>query len=145
MYRFNKRFKMSKPSGDELQPITRIQNSKHQADHSNESEPDAPRSQVTRRQFGLGMMSLAAGARFLRADKLTPSVIGGLKIGAQSYTFRAFISIDKLIQALQGFGLSYVELWDGHLNPMKTSEEQFKSIKTRFDDAGITVGAYCVN
>jgi len=136
---------MSKASRDDLQPVSRIQNSKHHAEPSNEFQPDPSPSQITRRQFGLGMLGLAAGTRFYRPDKLAPSVIGGVKIGAQSYTFRAFISIDKLIQALQGVGLSYVELWDGHLNPMKTSEAEFKSVKTRFDDAGITVGAYCVN
>ena len=76
---------------------------------------------------------------------MPPSVIGGVKIGVQSYTFRAFITIDKLIEAIQSVGLSHVELWDGHLNPMKTSEDQFKATRKKFDDAGITVGAYCVN
>jgi len=101
--------------------------------------------EITRRRFALGLLGLAAGTRFSHSDKPAPSVIGGVKVGAQSYTFRAFISIDKLIQALQGVGLTYVELWDGHLNPMKTSEAQFRDVRQKFDDAGITVGAYCVN
>jgi len=77
-------------------------------------------------------------------DKLKPSIFGGVEVGVQSYTFRAF-SIDKMIEAMVSIGLANVELWDGHLNPGKASEADFKAIKKRFDDAGIRVGAYCVN
>ena len=38
-----------------------------------------------------------------------------------------------------------MELWDGHLEPMKTNEAGFKAVRRKFDDAGITVSAYCVN
>ena len=77
-------------------------------------------------------------------DRVKPSVFGGIQVGVQSYTFRAF-SIDKMIEAMVTIGLSSVELWDGHLNPGKTSEADFKTIRKKFDDAGIKVGAYCVN
>ena len=77
-------------------------------------------------------------------DKVKPSVFGGIQVGVQSYTFRTF-SIDKMIEAMVSVGLSGIELWDGHLNPGKTSEADFKAIKKKFDDAGIRVSAYCVN
>jgi len=100
---------------------------------------------ITRRQFGAGLAGAFAGLS-LRSpgDKMKPSTFGGIQVGVQSYTFRTF-SVDKMIEAMVSIGLSNVELWDGHLNPGKASEADFKAIKKKFDDAGITVGAYCVN
>jgi sugar phosphate isomerase/epimerase len=99
---------------------------------------------LTRREFGAGLLGSVAALPLAGRDKLKPSAVGGIKIGVQSYTFRSF-SIDKMIEAMQSVGLSSVELWDGHLNPGKTSEADFKATKKKFDDAGIKVGAYCVN
>jgi len=78
------------------------------------------------------------------SDKVKSSIFGGIQVGVQSYTFRAF-SVDKMIEAMVAIGLSNVELWDGHLNPGKASEADFKAMRKKFDDAGIKVGAYCVN
>jgi sugar phosphate isomerase/epimerase len=50
-----------------------------------------------------------------------------------------------MVEAMQATGLSSVELWDGHLNPKKATEADFKALKKRLDDAGIRVNAYCVN
>ncbi|HYL98326.1 MAG TPA: sugar phosphate isomerase/epimerase [Blastocatellia bacterium] len=106
-----------------------------------ENQPDNP----SRRQFGRNLFGVFAGAaltsRFAKAD---PSVVKGVKIGVQSYVYRMY-SIDKMIEAIQSTGLTYIELWDGHLNPMKASEADFKAVKNKFDNAGITIGAYCVN
>ena len=100
---------------------------------------------ITRRQFGAGLAGAFAGLTLTsRDDKMKPSVFGGIMVGVQSYTFRTF-SVDKMIQAMGSIGLSSIELWDGHLNPMKASEADFKAIKRRFDDVGISVNAYCVN
>src|SRR5581483_8045499 len=98
----------------------------------------------TRREFS-GILLGAAGAGLLRPfDKVKPSVISGVEIGVQSYTFRKF-TIEGMIAEMQKVGLSSVELWNGHLDPMKTSEAEFKAVKKKFDDAGIHVSAYCVN
>src|SRR5215471_3499803 len=78
------------------------------------------------------------------ADKLKPSVFSGIQVGVQSYTFRSF-TVDKMIESMVSIGLSSIELWDGHLNPGKASEADFKTVRKKFDDAGIKVGAYCVN
>ena len=105
---------------------------------------------ITRREFGRGVLAGAAGlsvsgiASSRPAEKLKPSVFGGIQVGVQSYTFRTF-SVGKMIEAMVSIGLSSVELWDGHLNPMKTSEADFKAMKRKFDDVGIKVNAYCVN
>jgi sugar phosphate isomerase/epimerase len=99
---------------------------------------------VTRREFS-GILLGAMGTMVLRPfDKVKPSVVSGIEIGVQSYTFRKF-TIDRMIAAMQSVGLSSVELWDGHLNPMKTSAAEFKAVKKQFDGAGIHVSAYCVN
>ncbi|HKQ03976.1 MAG TPA: sugar phosphate isomerase/epimerase [Blastocatellia bacterium] len=99
---------------------------------------------ITRRKFS-GILLGAAGAGLLRPfDKVKPSVVSGVEIGVQSYTFRKF-TIEGMIAEMQKVGLSSVELWNGHLDPMKTSEAEFKAVKKKFDDAGIRVSAYCVN
>src|SRR5262245_61889400 len=99
----------------------------------------------TRREFSLGLVG-AAGGLMIRGvdDKIKPSIFGGIQVGVQSYTFRTF-NVDKMIDSMKSIGISSVELWDGHLNPGKASEADFKAIKKKFDEAGITVGAYCAN
>jgi sugar phosphate isomerase/epimerase len=77
-------------------------------------------------------------------DKIKPSTFGGIQVGVQSYTFRRF-DVDKMIAAMRHAGLTSVELWDGHLDPKKAPEADFKALKKKFDDAGIRVNAYCVN
>lgn len=100
---------------------------------------------ITRREFGVGLAGALAGAKLLKSDdRVKPSVFGGIQVGVQSYTFRTF-SVDKMIESMKAIGLSSVELWDGHLNPGKASEADFKATRKKFDDAGISVNAYCVN
>ena len=99
---------------------------------------------LTRREFNAGLLAAAGLALRPPADKVKPSVFSNVQVGVQSYTFRRF-SIDKMIEAMAAVGLSSVELWDGHLNPMKATEADFKAARKKFDDAGIRVSAYCVN
>src|SRR5262245_56071541 len=101
-------------------------------------------NRITRREFGAVALG-AVGALGLRPlDKVKPSIVGGIEIGVQSFTFRKF-TIDGMIAEMKAVGLSSVELWNGHLDPMKTSEAEFKAVKKKFDEAGIRVSAYCVN
>lgn len=100
---------------------------------------------ITRREFGIGLAGACTGLTLRSSDgKVKHSTFGGIEVGVQSYTFRTF-SIDKMIDAMKSIGLASIELWDGHLNPGKTSEADFKATKKKFDDAGIKVNAYCVN
>lgn len=103
---------------------------------------------ATRREFTTGLAAAAAGVtlapRAAAKARMKPSVFGGVQVGVQSYTFRAF-DIDRMIAAMTSIGISSVELWNGHLEPMKTTEDGFRAVKRKFDDAGITVNAYCAN
>jgi sugar phosphate isomerase/epimerase len=100
---------------------------------------------LTRREFGAGLLGAVAGVKLgAPGEKTKPSVFGGIEVGVQSYTFRRF-SVDKMIEAMQATGLTSVELWDGHFDPKKATEADFKALKKKFDDAGIRINAYCVN
>jgi sugar phosphate isomerase/epimerase len=107
---------------------------------------------TSRREFGVGLLSAAAalaarrpvGAAEDPGAKLSPSVFNGIQVGVQSYTFRKF-DIDRMIAAMRSIGISYLELWQGHLDPAKASEADFQAVRSKLDAAGIKVGAYCVN
>ena len=103
-------------------------------------------SLITRREFTAGLAAAAAGvaARASAEGKPKPSVFGGVPVGVQSYTFRAF-DIDRMIAAMNSVGLTSVELWNGHLDPTKATEADFKAVRGKFDAAGIKVSAYCAN
>jgi sugar phosphate isomerase/epimerase len=105
----------------------------------------------TRRVFTRGALGAAAGVALGRtaraADtigKLKPSIVGGLQIGVQSFTYRKF-TLDRMIESMRAVGISSVELWTGHLDPEKHDEADYKAARGKLDAAGITVNAYCVN
>lgn len=99
---------------------------------------------LTRREFNAGLLAAAGFGLVPHGDKVKPSVFSNIQVGVQSYTFRSF-SLEKMIETMTSIGLSSVELWDGHLNPMKATEADFKAARKKFDDAGIRVSAYCAN
>lgn len=107
-------------------------------------------SRLTRREFTTGLLGATAGLAVGRvalaqgAGKIPPSIVAGLEIGVQSYTFRAF-DLDRMIEAMRAVGLSSVELWTGHLDPATDGEDDFKTARGKLDAAGIEVSAYCVN
>lgn len=79
------------------------------------------------------------------------SNIKGVKIGAQSYSFRQ-LPLDEAIKAMSDIGLGYVELWQGHLEPKDrtaikawrtadSSLEQMKDVRRKFSKAGIQIYA----
>lgn len=100
---------------------------------------------ASRREFTAGLGAAAAGLALApAAARVKPSVFGGIQVGVQSYTFRAF-DLDRMIAAMTSIGLSSVELWDGHLDPRKTTDAGFKAARRKLNDAGIAVSAYCAN
>src|SRR3954451_7628928 len=100
----------------------------------------------SRRDFHkLAIATAAASLAFGKAD----STIDGVKIGAQSYSFRT-MPLDDAIKAMSDIGLSYVELWQGHLEPKDKAElkkwrtapstlDQMKEVHKKFNNAGIRV------
>jgi sugar phosphate isomerase/epimerase len=86
------------------------------------------------------------------------SKIRGVRIGAQTYSFRDR-SVDEAIKAMADIGLSYAELWSGHLEPprgtspddlkkWRTSPETIdfvKDVRRKFNKAGIRIYALSYN
>jgi sugar phosphate isomerase/epimerase len=118
---------------------------------------------MNRRQFTGGLAAAAAGLALGRrvfasdapnsdapkpdaqAPKSAPSsVVGGVEIGVQSFTFRAF-DLDRMIDATRSIGISSVELWSGHLDPMTHSEVELRAARAKIEAAGLRVSAYSVN
>ena len=94
------------------------------------------------------------------------SVIAGVRIGAQTYTFRDR-PLDQVPAAYREIGLSFAELWSGHVEtaaaigaPAGTSREArrerlrawrtqapldaFTAIRAKFAEAGVTLTSYDV-
>jgi sugar phosphate isomerase/epimerase len=104
-----------------------------------------------RRDFTKIMLSSAA-ARPLAGKP--DSKVKGVLLGAQTYSFRDR-SLDEAIKALSDIGLSYVELWQGHIEPKRDAppEElkkwrtapdtlvQMKEVRKKFSQAGIRIYA----
>ena len=119
----------------------------------------------SRREWnGLVLRGLAA-APFARLDARLfeqSSRIAGVRVGTQSYSFRDR-PLDEAIAAMQALGLSYCELWSGHVegrgripvpeggNRREVTRqwrlapatlEYFRDIKKKFDAAGVTLTSY---
>ncbi len=105
---------------------------------------------LSRRDFGkiaLGTVGgLAASVTPLSGKKAASSVFGGVQIGVQSYSFRDR-SLGEALDALVNIGISSMEIWgsDRHLDPLKATDEELKSWRRKFADAGVRIGAYNVS
>jgi sugar phosphate isomerase/epimerase len=103
----------------------------------------------TRREFTSGLAGTAAAVALGahaegKEPKIKRSVVRGLEIGVQSYTYRE-LSLERMIDSMRSVGLSSLELWTGHLDPEKHGEADFTSTRKKLEAAGIRVNAYCVN
>jgi sugar phosphate isomerase/epimerase len=102
-----------------------------------------------------GATAVLAGARLAAAVTSIDSVVRGVQIGAQSYSFRDR-PLDAAIKAYQDVGLGEAELTQGHLEPAedKASREAlrewrlntplsfFHDVRSKFDQAGVVIYAY---
>jgi sugar phosphate isomerase/epimerase len=107
---------------------------------------------VTYSRRDLAKLALA-GLPLAVAEAARPkSRIKGVMIGAVTYSFRDR-NLDEMLQAMNKIGLSYAELWQGHVEPKGSREElrkwrlsvsldEFKKIRRKFDAAGIVLYAY---
>jgi len=112
---------------------------------------------ISRRDAGKILAAGAAGVLLSRKSllhaEIINSVIRGVRIGAQSYSFRDR-PLDACIDAYRAVGLGECELWQGHVEPrnMKGAElkawrltvplSHFHQIREKFDRAGVLVYAY---
>jgi sugar phosphate isomerase/epimerase len=103
---------------------------------------------LTRRHFSqLTLATAASGAARIN------STFSGVRIGAQSYSFRDR-DLDPAIAAMKEVGIGTVEMWQGHLEPKGLKREdlrkwrlsvdlnEIKAARKKFDDAGIELYAF---
>jgi len=106
----------------------------------------------TRREFGkIALASLPLATAF--GQKKINSTISGVRLGAQSYSFRS-LPLDGMIKAMVEVGLGECELFSPHIEPSRVSREELrkwrltvtpeeiKAVRKKFDDAGILLYAY---
>jgi sugar phosphate isomerase/epimerase len=112
---------------------------------------------ISRREAGKILMAGTAGVllaeRSIFAAAKVNSVVRGVTIGAQSYSFRDR-PLDAAIQAYLTVGLSECELYEGHVEPDHLSREalrkwrltvpmsHFHEVRRKFDKAGVLLYAY---
>jgi sugar phosphate isomerase/epimerase len=107
----------------------------------------------TRRELGKAVLAaVPVAAGFARSS----SKINGVVVGAQGYSFRD-MSLDDSLRAMNTIGISYCEIFFGHIEPKGLNREQlrqwrlsvpmkhFHDVRQKFSDAGITITAYSLN
>ena len=105
----------------------------------------------SRREFGKIALAALPTARLLGQKKIN-STIGGVLLGAQSYSFREK-PLDGVIQAMTEVGLGECELFAPHVEPRLSREDlrkwrltvpldEIKAVRKKFDNAGIHLYAY---
>ena len=122
---------------------------------------------LTRREWNglvVGGLLSAPVASLARASALQSSKIAGVRVGTQSYSFRDR-TLDEAIAAMQVVGLSYCELWSGHVEIRSViavpeggnrreatrrwrldpaTSDYFREIAGKFQRAGIALTSYDV-
>ncbi|MGH9378897.1 MAG: sugar phosphate isomerase/epimerase family protein, partial [Terriglobia bacterium] len=114
---------------------------------------------ISRREAG--RLALAGGAALLVSGKnllaaqWIDSVVHGVQIGAQSYSFRDR-PLPAVIKGYQEVGLGEAELWQGSVEPQVSRERlrkwrltvplsHFTAVRRQFNSAGVLVYAYNIS
>jgi sugar phosphate isomerase/epimerase len=111
----------------------------------------------SRREFGktlaFSTTTAAFPGRFLLGKTAPSSLVNGVQIGIQSYSFRDR-SFDQAIDSIVEASINSVELWSGHLEPqdlkgevlrkwrLETPLSFFEQAGKKIKDAGIQLSAY---
>ncbi len=114
-------------------------------------------STISRREAARILLAGAAGCLAprpaARGAERIDSVVRGVQIGAQSYSFRDR-PLDACLEAFRACGLGECELWSGHVEPEKLKREKlrdwrlttplsvFREVREKFDRAGVLLYAY---
>lgn len=84
------------------------------------------------------------------------SVVRGVAIGVQSYSFRDR-PLEAALETMAGIGISYCELWEGHMVPQSLTRkglrewreniaiEQYDAVREQFSKAGVKIYAFNYN
>ncbi len=104
---------------------------------------------ISRREAGKLILAGSAGTlvagRVARGAHMINSVIRGVQVGAQSYSFRDLKTEDAILQAFVTVGLGECELSSGGEPGDLQGEElvnHFKALRKKYDDAGVLIYAY---
>lgn len=120
-----------------------------------------PRELTRRKWNGLVLGGLIA-APFAARPHAQASKVAGVRIGAQSYSFRGLKTLDETIAAYKSVGLNYCELWQNQVETasaiaapegmnrrealrkwrLEVPLDHFRDIRRRFEAAGVTLTAY---
>src|SRR5437763_10155115 len=96
-------------------------------------------SDLTRRSF----LKAAAGAALLAPRAVLAAVQdAGIKLGAQSYTFRNF-DLEQALKRMKGLGLKYAEFYQKHVPP-ESPPEKLAAILKLCKEYDVTPAAYGV-
>jgi sugar phosphate isomerase/epimerase len=121
---------------------------------------------LTRREWAIAMAAPLIAGRLTRLTAQARSIVGGVRLGAQTYVFRDR-PLDRVPVAFNTIGLSFCELWSGHVEtseaigastetPREERRERlrawrttvpmafFTGIREAFARAGVTVTSYDV-
>ena len=113
---------------------------------------------ISRRDAGKMIFGGSAGLLVTRGGvsglEQIISVVRGVQIGAQSYSFRDR-PLAAALEAFRTVGLGECELWQGHIEPDERQGEKalrqwrltvplsrFHGVRTQFDNAGVLLYAY---
>lgn len=127
----------------------------------------------TRREFGrLALAGVPASIALARwppvLQKPIPSRFGGVQVGAITYSFRDMSNAEDILKAMVQIGIGEVELMSNHAEALagaparrgrgrgaanpelvewraSAAEQAFKSVRRKFDDAGIELRLLCYN
>jgi sugar phosphate isomerase/epimerase len=115
---------------------------------------------ISRREAGKNIV--AAGAGLLAASRgalglaKIDSVVRGVALGSQSYSFRDR-DLDACLEGFRAVGLGECELWDAHTAPRRLSGDEltrwrletplrhFEQVRKKFDNAGVHLHALTCN
>jgi hypothetical protein len=53
--------------------------------------------------------------------------------------------MDKAFDDIVSIGISSVELWEGMLDPFKSTDAEFKSWERKFAEAGVQIHGYTIS
>lgn len=115
---------------------------------------------ISRRDAGKVLMAGAASLfvepRPILGTAMINSVVRGVALGSQSYSFRDR-DLAPCIEGFRAVGLGECELWDVHMAPRRLSGKEmtkwrletplrhFEQVRKQFDDAGVHVHALTYN
>ncbi len=108
---------------------------------------------ITRRTFSQTVLAAGAAAVAAPAAARINPYFNGVRIGAQSYSFRDR-KLDAAIEGMKEVGIGTVEMWSGHVEPAGLKREdlrkwrvsvdlkEIKAVRRKYEAAGIELYAY---